>query len=233
MEKTSFQTLINMVEVQNFVRTKKIVNINKYIDTCENFVEYLIFIALLETECIHLIQVLETLAKHYIECKKTGIKTNSTVVHIVFELLCKSEKNHNLWKLLVKYYFEDQKYISGDFTKIKAKSRNLKDIIVINVIKKMSEYFSYNKYLVTALLGYLQIYLESKNDCLINNNPALYISARTLITVEPETYNNTDESLLAEMCVFWMNLSNTNIKNKMIKEYKSLIQRLYISDIIQ
>src|SRR3954452_4263387 len=195
MEEITFQTLINIVEVQNFVRTKKVVNIYKYIDTCEDFVEYLIFIALLETECIYLIQLLETLAKHYIECKKTGIKikANNVIIHKVFELLCKSKKCHDLWKLLVKYYFEDQKYISEDFTKIKTKSRNLKDLVVINTIKKMSEYFSYNKYLVTALLGYLHIYLESENDCLLTNNPALYVSARTLITIEPETYNNTDE----------------------------------------
>jgi hypothetical protein len=227
MEETSFQILINMVEVQNLVRTKKIVNINKYIDNCENFVEYLILIALLETECMYLIQTLETIVKHYIECKKNGIKINSTIVHKIFELLCKSKKNRNLWKLLVKYYFEDYKYISKDFTKIKTKSRNLKDIIIINTVKRISEYFSYNEYIVTALFGYLQIYLESENTCLLDSNPILYVSARTLITIEPEIYNNNDETTLAEMCVFWMNFSNTNIKKKMIKDYKSLIQRLY------
>lgn len=233
MGEKSFQILTNMVEVQNFIRTKKIVNIKKYIDTCDNFVEYLLFIALLETECIHLIQILEPLAKQYIECKKNGMKINNIIVQKVFELLCKSKKKNNLWKLLVKYYFEDQNYISKDFTKIKTKSRNLKDIIIINTIKKISEYFSYNKYLVTALLGYLQLYLESENDCLLNNNYILYVSARTLITVEPEIYNNTNEIFLAEMCVFWMNLSNTDIKKKMINEYKTLTQRLYISNIIQ
>jgi len=229
MEENSFQILIKMVEVQNFVRTKRIVNIYKYIDICDNFVEYLIFIALLETECINLIQVLETLSKHYLECKNNRKKINIYFIQKIFELICKSEKSHNLSKLLTKYYFEDQKYISKDFDEIKAKSKSLKDIIIINTIKNISNHFSYNECLTTALLGYLNIYLDSKNDNIELNNPLLYTSIRILVTMEPEIYNNTDERLLTETCAFWMNLFNNNLKEKMIKNYKSLIEKLYCS----
>jgi hypothetical protein len=219
MEEKSFQILIKMVEVQNFVRTKRVVNICKYIDVCDNFIEYLVLIALLETECIDLIQVLETVSKHRREI-------NVSVIQKIFELICKSKKRRDLSKLLIKYYFEDQKYISKDFTKIKAKSKSLKDLVIINTIKNISEYFSYNECLVTALFGYLHIYLEKGEKQIILNNPVSYTSARTLVTMEPETYDNTDERFLAETCVFWMKLFDKNLKEKMIKEYKSIIQRL-------
>jgi hypothetical protein len=226
MEEKSFQILIKMVEVQNFVRTKRVVDICKYINVCNNFVEYLVLIALLETECIGLIQVLETISKHYrTELDKREI--NVSVIQKIFELVCKSEKRRDLSKLLIKYYFEDQKYISKDFTKIKAKSKNLKDLVIINTIKNISEHFSYNECLVTALFGYLHIYLERGEEQIILNNPISYTSARTLVTMEPETYDNTDERFLAETCVFWMNLFDKKLKEKMIKEYKSIIQRLY------
>ena len=226
MEEKSFQILVKMVEVQNFVRTKRLVNIDKYINICDNFVEYLVLIALLETECINLIQILETLSKHYLECKNTGGKINNYFVHKIFELVCKSRKSYNLSKLLTKYYFEDKKYISKDFNNIKAKSKSLKDLIIINTIKNISEYFSYNECLVTALFGYLNIYLDSKNDNIaLNNN--FYTSNRILVTIEPETYNNTDERLLTETCAFWMNLFNNNLKEKMIKEYKKIIEKIY------
>jgi hypothetical protein len=226
MEKTKdfFYTLIKMVEVQNFVRTKKIVKLDKYIALCDNFVEYLVLIALLETDCVNLIQIVEILCRYSLEHRNKDI-------HKVFELLCKSSKRQGFWKILVKYYFEDSSFLSGDFAEIKSRSRNLKDFIIIDVFERACICFSYNKCVVVALLCYLHMYFELEDNCQISIGLNLYASAREPVVMEPEIYKNqNDESLLAETCVFWMNLNNNIIKDKMIKEYKEIVQRLCCID---
>jgi hypothetical protein len=225
-EEMSFQTLVKMVEVQNFVRTEKITKLDNYINICDNFLEYLVLIALLETDCIGLVQVLEMLCKLSLTCKNTGVKPDSFIIQKVFELLCKSRKRRSLWKILVKYYFEDSSFLSRDFSKIKNKSRNSKDLVVINIFKTACELLSHNECLVVALLCYLYIYLDSVHEYPICANPSLYVSARKPIVIRPDTYKNTNEQLIAETCAFWMNLTNQQMKVKMIKNYGDVIQKL-------
>lgn len=222
----SFYILIKIVEVQNFVRTKKIAKLDYYIQKCDKFVEYLVLIALLEINHTDLVQILEMLCDYFLKYKNKK-KSCDLIMCKIFELMCKSNKYRGLRKILIKYYFEDSDFLSKDFAKIKNKLKRLKDLIIVDVFERVYTCFFHNEYIVVALFCYLHMYFNLEDNYLMIVSSILYVSARKPITMKPEIYKKQDdECFLTETCFFWMNLNDMFMKNKMITEYKIIVQRI-------
>src|SRR5947209_7641202 len=124
---------IRLVEVQNFVRTRKVVNIEKYVKTCKRFFEYLMMIVLLEVG-----------KESPLLFWRVWLSRNKSIdeVNRLFQVICRSRKCNDLIPLLRQYYFEDSKVIQKNIETEKY-IYDTKKIVLTGIIRKCCDIFSY------------------------------------------------------------------------------------------
>ena len=107
----------------------------------------------------------------------------------------------------------------------------------LKIVKKAFNDFRNCKALQVALMGHVKLSLQSfgtNNFIELNNkvfHTSFYHSTRKPLPRSPNIYSNNDEAVLAETCVLWMHIKDSDIKTTIIDNSEKLAKMIFSSTI--